>query len=856
MRIKRIADNFISLILIAAMVFSAAALLPQEVFADSYVLEIGIEGLTATYDEESWTASGTAIAGSATGNDEDDCGAAGSLTTTLNLKNTSGERVMLSFDYGELSLAAGGSVVIDGRSVTSSGSFAKNLDIDESIDITIVSGDPGNLTSSVHLTNVSLVVDRFVETVFLPAAGCGSYTVNGTPVGEEGLVGRQDSTESYVLAASPDSGYKFMGWYSETKGRYLSSASPYTAYFDSDQKIYPVFVGENVPVWQAGSLWTAELSEALSFAQENSVPAVTLLSGGTLAAGSYTVPAGVTLLVPCDSIGTVSAGQPAIYDGIAAFSPYPFRTLTLADGAELTVRGDLNINGKINSYNSGYSGVTSGVYGYVIMKKGSHIRLKSGAHLYCWGYISGDGTIKAESGSFVYEPFQIADLRGGSATQDMNSNPQRVLAFQQYYAQNIEASLTLESGAVEDLVGSISVSGSVSRPVLPFVGMGKKCLFSLGSGSSFTKRYDKGTDRMQYTVSGDAALYPVMIEANVRIESERFVLPLMESTTISIDSGTTVINQDLFLIPGCEIIIGKKAGVTVSAGRKVYVLDLDDYAGGGFVTGNADMVPCYYQPGRTAGCAFGPEDMKDAKLDVNGKVTLEGDLFTSAEGADITSSGGTGKIIFTKAPVSESVMYQAVQTGTTISYAEIAVTAPALHNGAAGTTVDAEYTLTAGCEEGTQYSYCADEDIWHEGASCAVTDIEVVIGPGSKLIEGENVFVDGNTLTVTNNLPCKAGYLSNGRYVLLPASANGDGSYSFTADDGVDTVFLVVRGDTDLNGRVNTADSSKTQRAVLSKDTLSSIQSFAADANDDGRLNTADAGLIQRVVLRKSSFNW
>ena len=53
---------------------------------------------------------------------------------------------------------------------------------------------------------------------------------------------------------------------------------------------------------------------------------------------------------------------------------------------------------------------------------------------------------------------QIADFRGGSATMGMYNNAQKIFPLNQYFIQNIETKLILESGADEYIYTSIYAS--------------------------------------------------------------------------------------------------------------------------------------------------------------------------------------------------------------------------------------------------------------------------------------------------------------------------------------------------------------------------------------------------------------
>ncbi len=118
--------------------------------------------------------------------------------------------------------------------------------------------------------------------------------------------------------------------------------------------------------------------------------------------------------------------------------------------------------------------------------------------------------------------------------------------------------------------------------------------------------------------------------------------------------------------------------------------------------------------------------------------------------------------------------------------------------------------------------------------------------------------VSGNTVTVTHTLACKVGYLDGDKYVAVAATPNPDGSYSFTAPEGVTEVVIVIKGDVNGDGRIRTNDASMAKAIYLGKDSITPTaeQIFAADANGDGRVRTNDASMIKSVYLGKNTFVW
>ena len=111
--------------------------------------------------------------------------------------------------------------------------------------------------------------------------------------------------------------------------------------------------------------------------------------------------------------------------------------------------------------------------------------------------------------------------------------------------------------------------------------------------------------------------------------------------------------------------------------------------------------------------------------------------------------------------------------------------------------------------------------------------------------------VHGNVVTVKNTQACKLGYWDAmaQSYVEIPCTDNGDRSYSFIAPDGVEEVLLVVIGDVDGNGILEEADNTLLAGYLVSDQTLSDPQRFAADVNGNGKINSADRTLIARALV-------
>lgn len=436
-----------------------------------------------------------------------------------------------------------------------------------------------------------------------------------------------------------------------------------------------------------------------------------------------------------------------------------YTTLTMDEGSQITVYGNISLPAKVSSANSSYTGVISGPCGTIHMKPSSKIVLKNGSNLYCWGFITGTGNIKAESGATVYEEFQICDYRGGNATSTLNGD-KKVFPFTQYYVQNIEATLEIEYGAKETAVCRLHSSRLSKADVsLNFITQDSGGLFNLQRGSSFVKKYDSATERVTYEVIGDANLSSIEIDAGATVKSQNFNLPIMQNTTINVKRGTTTIDQSLCLIPGSQVIVDKGATVKIANGKSIYVYDRSDwvykewdketipvngqqiprYAYSGFTLSGSDFRPEYYTPSRSSDSwksHFTTADMKDVKFDVNGTLNVEGKLYTTKGGADITSSLGSGKVVLTNAPTGDVTTYQYMQSRQTNynpstkkyeknvpDYKEILANPARLHN------ADDSYRGTAGSKAGDTFTYCKCQDC---GNGTWVKDIAAIINNGTQ----------------------------------------------------------------------------------------------------------------------------
>ena len=700
--------RFLSLVLCMCMVLALLPNVTMTAFAATSGTVTGLAdeniGLSFAGDADgAWSVNGTSITGSATstGGTCSDT----SHNSTLTIKNNKATKATLSFAYAIEQNS--GTIKVAGTKVTTNGSFSLELAAGGTIEVYIESGS--TTATKITMTNVALVSDVTATATFVPAEN-GTYTVDGKEVTEE-YSNTQSSMTAYQVEATPAEGYRFKGWYDVASGKCISTDAKTALNFDSDRTITARFVSKDVALFETGGQLFADLGEAIDYAAANKLSMIALATDGTIT-GSYTIPNGITLLIPFDEAKTCYTSTPTAIT--SAPTAEPFRTLTMAEGSSITLENGaaISVGGQYYAAAGGSVGKMVGPYGWINMKSGSAITVQSGATLYAWGFISGSGAVTVESGGSVYEWYQILDFRGGSASSEMGN---KVFPFSQYAVQNVEVPLTLHAGASETVYTAVYAIRKINPTSIPFIG--DKGMFKLVSGS-LTKAYDGATDRIHYTIDGVAEVNSLNLKlAGMSVSSSSYVLPFTNNMTINLTTGSKLtINQTAALLPGVETTIAKGAELVVSSGKSIYIYDVDEW-GGYCGADDAQYMSVVVAPGRTGKRA----PLADVKADVNGTLTAIGGIYTTAGGADICSSTGTGVYNQQGTPGTETKTYQYTQKSNVTAH-EIPITAAKLHN------ADGTYTETANASAGTTIPYL--DGVWG-GAANITVDFDANGGEGT-----------------------------------------------------------------------------------------------------------------------------
>lgn len=787
--VKRIGRRFVSLLLtfVTVLTMLPAMTLPALAAERGPVTGLSDTDIVLSYDgskTDTWAALCTTITGTAQ-SEKNTCDKATSNSSTLTITNNKNTPATLSFDY--TIVQNNGTIEVNGKSYTKPGTFSNEIGAHKEVTVYIESGNTSAETK-ITMTNVKLVASATANVTFQPAEN-GSYTVDGEAITAD-RTKTQSSMTAYRVAATPNAGYQFMGWCDTTSGKCISVAPKTELSFDSGCTVTAKFASKELALFEANGQIFDNLGKAVAEAEKKQSAIITLVSSGKIT-GKYMIPSNVTLLIPFDEGGTLYKDTPGYVDTYNS-SRSAFRTMTMAPGSSITVNGAISVGGK-HTYQMGKQG-PSGPYGQIDMAEGSSITLNNGANLYAWGYITGDGAITAASGSKVYEYFQLRDWRGGTATKSMNDNKEKVFPISQYYVQNIESALTIQSGAQEStyLTVHAKVVGTASAKI-DFIGdANSKSLFKIANEGKLTKKYDPETDRITYTTTGSASLESLTLSvAGYNFNSSAYVLPINNNMTLEVLSGKVAVNCDAALLPGAQITIAQGAELNVASGKSLYVYDLAQWKKGyAYNSNDSGYAPVLYSPTKT-----GTRTLTNAKIDVNGKLTAIGSVYTTESGADICSNEGTGRFIQTDGPGTGTTTYQCTQAKSDITYVSIPITAAKLHN------ADGTYTETANASAGKTFTYCTCTECngkWEQNAAAiikndgtrtktcktlkeAVDNLEA--GQYIKMLHsttedittensttGKDLYLDLNGCTVKGDITVKSGYKLYG----MDSSAKAD----------------------------------------------------------------------------------
>ncbi|MBO5323387.1 MAG: InlB B-repeat-containing protein, partial [Oscillospiraceae bacterium] len=602
-------------------------------------------------------------------------------TTYVEITNNLSGEANLQFHYVVSTID--GSVTIGSDTLSGEGDYVAKMAAGSTLKLQLSvserqknSEDPNG--ASITVSGLQLFLDAQNQVTFTPAQSGGSFTVNGETISAT-TEKTAAATDKFTLVATPASGYSFAGWYSQEKG-YLSSNLSYTTNFAESQTVTARFIPTADGIFGVGDARFTDLNAAAACAANGADKVIWLLKDATIT-GEYTIPAGVTLLIPylgrnADNTADVAQTAPHFdnpksqnvsdtskggdYNLRAAY-----RTLTLSSNTKINVSGNIEVGAMHQTTQGGqyYSGGTCGKYGCIKMNDNSEINLNNGANLYAWGYVIGQGTVNAAKGATIYEKMQVVDYRGGTISLKITTSNQGVFPFNQYYVQNVEVETVLEPGSALKVHTAVYLSGEEPKvAIVTFLGEGG--MFATSGDTKLIKRYDPSEDRLILSAIGDGSGDMVTINGmnitlgegllKMTIDSEKYVLPINSNFTINIEGCTATVTQRMLLQPGARVHVAQNA--TLITQKDFYIFDIDQW--GAYVFNGRREGVLQHVPGLGDKASSRKID-SDAYVDLNGLLLAGAPIYTTAGGACIVSSENTGVIKYNVAgPTANSEVKQ------------------------------------------------------------------------------------------------------------------------------------------------------------------------------------------------------
>ena len=522
------------------------------------------------------------------------------------------------------------------------------------------------------------------------------------------------SADIITLTATAAEKYQCSGWYARREGKpdSLLTTDPTvtTSLTEDNMTFVPIFalaksgllIDENDNFLVGNSTCTS-LEQAISAATQGQHKTILQLQDYTVPAGNYTIPAGVTLLIPYDEDQLVPCPSVPRVGNENATSGSAYKTLTLGSDVKIDVYGTIEVSGRQATGVSGAGGedgigCPTGDYGCLYMGAGSSITLNDGALLRGWGFVLGyrDGQgkyqceIDARRGSRVQEQFQIMDWKGGTYTMGMtdginsnvaNPNSYKVLPINQYYIQNVEVPVKYRPGAKLQANASVFVNGTFYGMKLNNITfnidnvgiIGVKyndpnvaddsAIFLMDNEDDsedtwVRKYYDVVNDKQVYEINNAASLGSLTLNVlGVNVSSTEYKLPITSNFKIHLLYGNMTVTQHTEILPGAEIEIDKEGALAIPQNVTMYLWDSEDW--GNFVS-TTRVTESTFAFGRGTTVKWRPGGrptvrrdsngeviIGDAKLTMHGSAYIEGYLKSTTHGTTITSTiADAGTVIF------------------------------------------------------------------------------------------------------------------------------------------------------------------------------------------------------------------
>ena len=508
------------------------------------------------------------------------------------------------------------------------------------------------------------------------------------------------------------------------------------------------------------------------------------------------LPSGVTLLLPySDGHGEVDADgleygpDPTVEGGYRkkAGDNYCVTHLYIDDSASLTVYGDIIIGSIVSEkFTFDYQGHTYGEHGRMVLN--GDVVMKNGSSMRCYGYVTGNGTMTAENGSEIYEPFIITDFVGGDRMRDLFNAGQS--PFDRYSFNNIESDLIMDYGSC--LIGLLNIyaDGSINSSEIDIIGISgshSTSLIELIPNSNITIGYDKNTyvksewssniwndiGKTTMTMDGGAVFNTlILVYEGYSIDLSGIPFSIPYNYKYVLKNGLYEMNTDLRVLPGASITIDDDATLIVNSTLLIFD-GLEDVA----------YRDKYYP---------GPELLDEHHFSTHGSLYVNGSLRISEDSAVIgviESTGGNPVVTVDNSVKAYKDWYVNYGTKDTLTMRKLSLWT--YSNGSLMVLQPGyQYPLSAGTSLSSGFTYYrSGSTIFksieqrYDGIYISQTQQPTI----SVTVSINNVLVNDAVVTAVRGDFATVLEYENGRYV------------SYTVTDGDYEIRLAVSG-TDLNG--------------------------------------------------------
>ena len=732
--------------------------------------------ITITAVDASTTTTSSSICGSSTDTDYY------STTVTLTITNSYSGTLTVSLSTSDLTLETG-----DGVTVDSDGYYV--MPAESSITLSLASsshsGSSSSSSSSGSATVAVVSQEAASETYisFLPSDYCVyTVTASGTVTDTSGNEVSGISTDGTTYVADGDtvytltitsitSGYEFAGWV-DNSGNTVSTDSTYDASGSTTDESYsltPKFRPSDSAIFyiegEEGT-WYYYLDEAIEAAEASSSKKIVMYGTdstsspttgtvyGSEGQTEFTIPSGITLLLPYDQ-DDLEIGEDNDDDDAAGFENHDNSVLTsstsssnylqpensdvldltVPEGTTIYVEGELVIGGTLQANANVPSSATYGPHANLYLE-GSLV-VNSGGVVSVCGYILGDGSVTAQDGSAIYQPFVVMDFLGGTYTSAASaggagyslfnggvvsgeSDYDYVMPFNRFTVQNIQTSITMYSGALMYVYADLYTSTPAQHNTTTGIMVGDSSstgVITLASGATLYTEYDSSTTaaysqigRTSITISGGASLGSLELDLNVayildlEVVTSNFIFGIPYNYEINLEGGNYEIAYPMALLPGASLTVAADAELSITGDDTVFLIydGVDEYTctkeSASFSSSHSasdsnDDYPTASQL-QSAGLS------RCGELIVNGTLNIE----SGVTFAGLVQTGGVsvvdGKLVYPTINVEEDVdLDYSAQLGM--------AGGNSLSDDYAGATV---YTLTARVVDADAWSYDEDTD--------------------------------------------------------------------------------------------------------------------------------------------------